>query len=44
LRKSAFFGREKGASDLAPEASADLSDFLDLTPPLSFQERVKEGN
>jgi len=25
---SACFGREKGACDRAPEASADLSDFL----------------
>ena len=28
--QNACFGREKEASDLAPKASADLSDFLDL--------------
>ncbi len=27
----ACFGREKGACDLAPEASADLSDFLSIS-------------
>ena len=28
LFRTAFFGREKEASDLTSEASADLSDFL----------------
>jgi hypothetical protein len=35
----ACFGREKGACDLAPEASADLSDFQTSPLALSWKER-----
>jgi len=33
--QNACFGREKEVSELTSEASADLSDFLDLTLTLS---------
>ena len=33
ITRTACFGREKEASDLAPEASADLSDFLASPQP-----------
>jgi hypothetical protein len=36
----ACFGREKGACDLAPEASADLSDFR--TSPLTPLQKGEE--